>query len=308
MITKVKGIKVGQVTDVEGITGCTVILCPPGTIGGCEVRGGAPGTRETALLASEKTVSEVNAVLFTGGSAFGLAAADGVVRYLEERGIGYETPWAKVPLVPAAVVFDLYVGSSEVRPDAEMGYKACLQASVEVEEGSVGAGTGATVGKWAGPFNAMKGGVGTASFELGELVVGALAVVNAVGDVVDGKGDVIAGARDEGGFLCEKMPFRLPPQAIPGGNTTLLCIATNAKLNKVEANILARRGQNALAVSIQPSHTSMDGDTVISLATGEIEMPIDVVAELAVKAGAQAIRNAVLKATSLGGVKAASES
>jgi L-aminopeptidase/D-esterase-like protein len=154
----------------------------------------------------------------------------------------------------------------------------------------------------------MKGGVGTAFFELGELVVGALAVVNAVGDVVDEKGNVIAGARDEEGFLCERMPFRLPPQAIPGGNTTLLCIATNAKLNKVEANILARRGQNALAVSIQPSHTTMDGDTVISLATGEVEVPIDVVAELAVKAGAQAIRNAVLKATSLGGVKAASES
>lgn len=308
MITKVKGIQVGQVTDAEGITGCTVILCPPGTVGGCEVRGGAPGTRETALLASEKTVSEVNAVLFTGGSAFGLAAADGVMRYLEERGVGYETPWAKVPIVPTAVIFDLYVGSPQVRPDAEMGYRACLKASVEVEEGSVGAGTGATVGKWAEPFNAMKGGVGTASFELGELVVGALAVVNAVGDVIGEKGDVIAGARDEKGFLCERMPFRLPPQAVPGGNTTLLCVATNAKLSKVEANILARRSQNALAVSIRPSHTTMDGDTVISLATGEVEMPIDVVAELAVKAGAQAIRNAVLKATSLGGVKAASES
>jgi L-aminopeptidase/D-esterase-like protein len=257
-------------------------------------------------LASEKTVSEVHAVLFTGGSAFGLVAADGVMKFLEEKGIGYETPWAKVPIVPAAVIFDLYLGSAKTRPDAQMGYKACLKASVEVEEGSVGAGTGATVGKWSGPLNAMKGGVGTASFELGQLVVGALAVVNSVGDVVDETGKVLAGAHDEQGFLVERMPFRLPAQLQPG-NTTLLCVATNAKLNKVEANALAQRSQNALAVTVKPAHTTMDGDTTFALATGQVEAPLDAVAELAVQVGAQAIRRAVLKATSLGGVKALSD-
>jgi L-aminopeptidase/D-esterase-like protein len=296
MITRVQGIRVGQVTDKVGITGCTVVLCPPKTVGGCEVRGGAPGTRETALLAPEKTVSEVHAVLFTGGSAFGLAAADGVMRFLEEQGVGYETPWAKVPIVPAAVIFDLYLGDPKSRPDAEMGYKACLAASEMVEEGSVGAGTGATVGKWSGPQTAMKGGTGTASLELGDLTVGALVVVNSVGDIVDDQGNVVAGARDEKGFLAERMPLRLPSQLLPG-NTTLLCLATNAKLSKLEANILAQRAQNALALAIQPSHTSMDGDTVVSLATGKVEVPVDVVAELAVRAGVLAIRNAVLKAS-----------
>lgn len=298
MITDVSGIKVGQITDREGLTGCTVILCPPGTTGGCEVRGGAPGTRETALLASEKTVSEVHAVLFTGGSAFGLAAADGVMQYLEEMGIGYETSWGKVPIVPSAVIFDLYSGNPKSRPDKTMGYQACVNATTEVEEGSVGAGTGATVGKWAGPSFAMKGGVGTSSQSLGKLVVGALAVVNSIGDVVDESGRVIAGARNSEGFLAEKIPFRLPPE-LQIGNTTLLCIATNAKLNKVEANILAQRSQNALALAIRPSHTSMDGDTVITLATHEVEETIDLVAELAIKAGVQAIRRAVLKANKL---------
>lgn len=303
MITKVEGVKIGEVTDKKGVTGCTVILCPPGTVGGCEVKGAAPGTRETALLAPEKTVSEVHAVLLTGGSAFGLAATDGVMKFLEEKGVGYETPWARVPIVPAAVIFDLYLGSAKARPSAEMGYEACLKASVEVEEGSVGAGTGATVGKWSGPFNAMKGGVGTTSLELGQLVVGTLAVVNSIGDVVDETGDVLAGAYDEQGFLAERLPFRLPSQAQPG-NTTLLCVATNAKLSKVEANVLAQRSQNALAMAVKPAHTTMDGDTVFALATNQVEAPLDAVAELAVQAGAQAIRRAILKATSLGGIKA----
>jgi L-aminopeptidase/D-esterase-like protein len=256
-------------------------------------------------LAPEKTVSEVHAVLFTGGSAFGLAAADGVMRFLEEKDLGYQTPWARVPIVPSAVIFDLYLGDPKSRPDAEMGYKACLAASETVEEGSVGAGTGAAVGKWGGPQAAMKGGTGTASLELGDLIVGALAVVNSVGDVVSEEGKVIAGARDDQGFLGERTPFRLPP--LSAGNTTLLCLATNAKLTKLETNILAQRGQNALALAIRPSHTSMDGDTVICLATGKVKIPVDVVAELAIQAGVQAIRNAVLKADSLGGVQAANE-
>lgn len=298
MITKVNGIKIGHVTDKEALTGCTVILCPPATVGGCEIRGGAPGTRETALLASEKTVSEVHAVLFAGGSAFGLAAADGVMRYLKEVGVGYETPWGKVPIVPSLVVFDLYSGDPDARPDSEMGYQACARASTRVNEGRVGAGTGTTIGKWAGPEYSMKGGVGTSFVSLGSLVIGTLAVVNSIGDVVDENGKVIAGARDENGFLADRFPFHLPPD-FQLQNTTLVCVATNAKFNKVEANILARRTHNALALSIRPSHTTRDGDTVIALSTGEVAVPVDIVAELAIQSTAESIRRAVIKANEL---------
>ncbi len=298
MITSVNGIKVGHATDKKGLTGCTVILCPPKTTGGCEIRGGAPGSRETALLASEKTVSEVHAVLFSGGSAFGLAAADGVMRYLEEAGIGYETPWGKVPIVPSSVVFDLYSGDPDARPNSEMGYQACTKASTRVDEGRVGAGTGTTIGKWAGLEYSMKGGIGTSSVSFGDILVGSLAVVNSIGDVVDENGKVIAGARDKKGFLADRYPFRLPPH-LQLQSTTLVCVATNAKLSKVETNILARRTHNALALSIRPSHTSMDGDTVIALSTGEVEVSVDVVAEFAIKSAAESIRRAVTKGNEL---------
>src|SRR5439155_9339097 len=195
MITKVPGIEVGHWTDPIGLTGCTVVLCPPGTLGSGEVRGGAPGTRETDLLRPGMTVDEVHAVLLTGGSAFGLAAADGVMRFLEERGVGFDTGVARVPIVPAAVLFDLGIGDPKARPGPDAGYEACRSASDEVEEGNVGAGTGATVANLFGSHRALKGGLGTASTKDGDLIVGALAAVNAFGELIDDQGELMAGAR-----------------------------------------------------------------------------------------------------------------
>lgn len=306
MLTRVPGFQVGHYTDERALTGCTVVLCPPKTVGGCEVRGSSPGSRELDLLGSEKTMQEVHAVLLTGGSAFGLAAADGVMKFLEEKGIGYETPWAKVPIVPAAVIFDLNIGENNVRPGPNEGYQACVNASMgDVEEGNVGAGTGATVGKWGGPEYRMKGGVGTASLSDGELVVGALAVVNSVGDVVDEKGEVLAGAREaDGTFLVTENPLRkfALRKILPVTNTTLVVVATNAKLSKVEANRVAHRAHNGIARAIVPAHTSYDGDVTFALSSGSVEANLDLIAEMGVAVTAQAIRRAVRAAKSLGGV------
>ena len=283
MITKVPGILVGSWSDPVGLTGCTVVLCPPGTTGSGEVRGGAPGTRETDLLRPGMLVHEVNAVLLPGGSAFGLAAADGVMRYLEERGVGFEATVARVPIVPAAVLFDLGVGDPAARPDAEAGYRACQASSDEVEEGSVGAGTGATVAKLAGPDGASKGGLGTASAQDGELVVGALAAVNALGEVLDEDGEVLAGVR--GG---------LPGEGPVGPfNTTLAVVATNARLSRERAHLLARASHEGLTAAIRPAHTPWDGDCVFTLATGSMEADQRRVEELAVAVVAAAIRRAV---------------
>jgi L-aminopeptidase/D-esterase-like protein len=306
MLTDVPGFRVGHYTNERALTGCTVILCPPKTVGGCEVRGSSPGSRELALLSSEKTMQEVHAVLLTGGSAFGLAAADGVMRCLEEQGVGYETPWVKVPIVPAAVIFDLNIGDKNVRPGRHEGYKACINATSErFPEGNVGAGTGATVGKWGGPEFRMKGGLGSASLKDGDLVVGALAVVNSVGDVVDEKGDVLAGARKpDGRFLVEENPLRkfALQRILPVTNTTLVVVATNAKLSKVETNRIAQRAQNGIARSIAPAHTSYDGDVSFALASGIVDANFDLVAEMGAIATADAIRKSVRAAKSAGGV------
>jgi L-aminopeptidase/D-esterase-like protein len=282
-ITRVPGIRVGHWTDPVGLTGCTVVLCPPGTIGSGEVRGGAPGTRETDLLRPGMLVHEVNAVLLTGGSAFGLAAADGVVRFLEERGRGFDAGVARVPIVPAAVLFDLGVGDASARPDAEAGYRACLAAGAEVEVGSVGAGTGATVAKLAGPEGASKGGVGTACLQDGELLVGALAAVNAVGEVLDEDGAVLAGVREGTAAEGAPRPF----------NTTLVVVATNARLSRERAHLLARASHDGIAAAIRPAHTQWDGDTVFTLATGEVDAEQGRVEDLAVESVAEAIRGAV---------------
>ena len=281
----------GHWTNPVGLTGCTVILCPPGTTGSGEVRGGAPGTRETDLLRPGTLVAEVNAVLLTGGSAFGLAAADGVVRYLEERGVGFDAKVARVPIVPAAVLFDLGAGDPSARPGAAEGYEACAAAGEDVPEGNVGAGTGATVAKLHGPDRALKGGLGTASRQHGELVVGALAAVNAYGEVLDENGVVLAGAG----------PGEGPDEADSTGpfNTTLVVVATNAKLSKERANLLARAGQDAISEAIRPAHTMWDGDTVFSLATGDVEADQRSLEELAVQVVAEAIRRGVLLATSV---------
>jgi L-aminopeptidase/D-esterase-like protein len=306
MLTSVPGFKVGHYTDSKAMTGCTVILCPPKTRASCEVRGNSPGSRELALLAPEKSMQEVHAVLLTGGSAFGLGAADGVMRWLEEHDIGYQTPWAKVPIVPAAVVFDLNVGSSAVRPDAVAGYKACEAASGgPIEEGIVGAGTGATIGKWMGFEFRMKGGLGSASVRTGSLVVGALAVVNSVGDVVGENGKVLAGARSANGeFLGEREQFRLLARGkvLEDTNTTLAVAATNANFTKLELFRIAQRIHDGLARTIVPVHTSYDGDVSFALSCGDVQADLDHVAEIAAQLTAEAIRRAVKAARSVSGI------
>jgi L-aminopeptidase/D-esterase-like protein len=304
------GFSAGHWTDLHAATGCTVILCPPETVGGGDVRGNSPGSRELALLASEKSMQEVHALLLTGGSAYGLAAADGVMRFLEEHGIGYVTPWGPVPIVPTAVVFDLYLGNPNIRPTAQAGYEACRSAgSGRMAEGTVGAGTGATVGKWNGMKGWMKGGVGLASLEDGDLAVSAIAVVNAVGDVVDEEGHIIAGARAaDGTWAAAADPRRHlalgKPVVSPVSNTTLVAILANARMSKVDANRVAQRGHDGLARAIVPVHTMHDGDVVFCVSSGAVTRPVDVVAELGAAAAAAAIRSAVRNAVPLHGVPA----
>lgn len=306
MITSVPGFTVGHYTDHKAMTGCTVLLCPPNTRGSCEVRGNSPGSRELALLAPEKSMQEVHAVLLTGGSAFGLAAATGVVQWLEERGIGYQTPWVKVPIVPAAVVFDLNVGRSDVRPDASAGYAACTAASSgPVQEGSVGAGTGTTVGKWKGMEYWMKGGVGSSSVTMDGLAVGVLAVVNAVGDVIDEDGTILAGARSGGkGFFGNTEPHRplARGKVLNHSNTTLVTLATNADLTKLQLFRIAQRMHDGMARAIVPAHTSFDGDVSFALASGTVQADLDLVSELAALHTASAIRRAVRAAQGTGDI------
>jgi L-aminopeptidase/D-esterase-like protein len=264
------------------------------------VRGSSPGTRETSLLESDKKIEEVHAVVLTGGSAYGLAAADGVMRFLEERGTGYRTPWGVVPIVPAAVIFDLNTGSANVRPTDESGYAAASSASgTEIPEGACGAGTGATVGKWAGPEFSMPGGFGISSLEHHGLIVSGAAVVNALGDIVDGSGEVIRGARDRGGeWRSASDPLRrlLRDGKSSGANTVLVAVLTNARLSKVGANRVAMRAHDGMARAVMPAHTSYDGDTIFCLASGEAEADIDLVSEMAAQATADAIRRAVTAA------------
>lgn len=297
MLTSIKGFKIGHYTDTEAHTGCTVILCPPDTVGSCEIRGSSPGSRETSLLDPAKKMNQVNAILLAGGAAFGLAAADGVVKYLTERNIGYETPWATVPIVPAAVVYDLNVGSSSTRPSAGQGYAACEAAmDGDIERGAVGAGTGVTVGKWMGPEYWMKGGVGVATQMHGELIVSALAVVNSIGDVYDSNGRIIAGARHpDGGFWAEVDPgarFRGVPLPL-NTNTTLVVVATNAKLPKIDVYKMCQRSQSGMARAIKPVHTSHDGDCVFGLSAGIVDAQFDFVAEMAAEVTADAVRDGV---------------
>jgi L-aminopeptidase/D-esterase-like protein len=297
------GFRVGHWTDADAWTGCTVVLCPAFTVGGCDVRGSAPGSRELALLATEKSMQEVHALLLTGGSAFGLAAADGVMGYLEERGVGYQTPWVKVPIVPSAVIFDLNVGRSDVRPTAQSGYAACTAASEHIGQlGAIGAGVGATVGKWAGLEHAMRGGFGAATIAWDEAVVTAVAVVNALGDVLSQRGGVLAGARNgAGGFLANEYTFDQLAHLRAGGgalqNTTLVALLTNVALSKLEANKLAQRAHDGMARAVKPVHTSFDGDIIFALSRGTARASFDVLAEAGAEATARAIRSAVVDHT-----------
>lgn len=304
MTNHLAGLKIGHATNAQYHTGCTVFLCPEDTVASVDVRGPAPGSRETALLSMDKPINYVHAVVLTGGSAFGLATADGVMRYLAERDIGHYTPIRRIPLVPAAVVYDLFLGGGQFTPTAEMGYEACQNAvASDVEQGNVGAGAGVTVGKWSGFENIMKSGFGLASLALDDLVVGAGAVVNAVGDVVNADGTVLAGARQpQGGWQVELDPYRRFPErpsTLPGTNTTLVVVYTNARLTKVEANRLAQRAHDGLAIAIRPVHTTHDGDTAFALGTAQVEADFDLVANTAVEVVAEAIRNAVRRAESV---------
>jgi L-aminopeptidase/D-esterase-like protein len=314
-LTAVEGLKVGHCTLEERPTGCTVVLAEAGAVAGVDVRGSAPGTRETDLLDPINLVQEVHAVVLSGGSAFGLDSASGVVHYLEEKGVGFDVGIAKVPIVPAAILFDLGVGGKpHIRPGAECGYKAASAAdSGPVAEGNVGAGAGATVGKALGADRAMKSGVGTASVRLeGGLVVGALVVVNAWGDVIDpSTGKFVAGVRAEGGegFADARKLVRNGARikGEKGQNTTIGVVATNAGLDKARATKMAQMAHDGLARAIQPVHTPFDGDTVFALATGEWDGEPDLLTlgELAAQTIAEAVVRAVEAAESIDGFPAA---
>lgn len=278
-ITDVAGIEVGHFSDPRRPTGCTVVLTRAGAVGGVDVRGAAPGTRETDLLAPGNLVDRVHGVMLAGGSAWGLAAAEGAVRWLEERGIGLDVRYGTLPIVPAAVLFDLPLGDARIRPDAAAGYAACEAASREAPaEGNVGAGSGALVGKLFGVERAMKGGIGTASVTVGGVTVGALIACNALGDVVDpDTAQVVAGARTaDGQALLDTrralLRGELPRPLLAGTNTTLGVVATDAVLTKVQANRLAMVAHDGLARSINPVHTLSDGDTLFALATGQVPL------------------------------------
>jgi len=322
-ITDVPGIRVGHAEHVEGLTGCTVVLCTAGAVAGVDQRGGAPGTRETDALRPMHLVQKAHAVLLAGGSAFGLDAASGVVKYLDEQGVGFDVQVARVPIVPAAILFDLALGDAAIRPDAAMGYQACLNARSErPAEGNAGAGMGASVGKILGMGGAMKAGIGSASVDLGGgLVVGALIAVNAMGDVVDPEsGQILAGARPARlgpVALGGKGPFadtlkmmtttagRTALRLASGGNTVIGVVATNARLSKEEVNKVAQMAQDGLARVIRPAHTMLDGDTLFSLATGDKKANVNLIGAYAAEAVAQAIVRAVRAAESAGGLPAA---
>jgi L-aminopeptidase/D-esterase-like protein len=271
------------------------------------MRGPSPGSRETVLLAPDKAVTTINAILLTGGSAIGLSAADGVVRYLSENGIGHPTPIRPIPIVAAAVVYDLFLGGGQGLPDSELGYEAALNAgNGPIEQGNVGAGAGVTVGKWGGFDGFMKGGFGIAEYREDDLIVGAAAVVNAIGDIVNEDGTVLAGSRKpNGGWKVEDDPLRRFPERPPANlitNTTLVVVATNARLDKVQANRLAQRAHDGMAIAVRPVHTTHDGDAAFALSTGQLEAPFDVVANAAVLMVAEAIRNGVRNAATVAGI------
>ena len=305
-ITDVVGVAVGHAAQAGRPTGCSVVLCPQGVVAGAAVRGGAPGTRETDLLRPENTVPVVHAVLLTGGSAFGLDAAGGVMRWLDERGHGLAVGPARVPIVPAAVLFDLWLGDARIRPDAAVGHAACEAASAsENRQGNIGAGLGAAVGKMFGIGRAMRGGLGTASVRLGGFTVGALVAVNAIGDVLDEQGQVVAGARSESGHQLIGTTSALlagagPSQVMAGMATTIGVVATDAQLSKAQATQLAALAHHGLSRAISPV-TVNDGDSLFALATGTQGRSADLSAlgAMAAQAVACAIRNAVWSAQAL---------
>jgi L-aminopeptidase/D-esterase-like protein len=319
-ITDVPGVKVGHAQDLDAITGCTVVICEKGAIAGVDQRGGAPGTRETDAIRPLHLVNKIQAVMLAGGSAYGLDAASGAMKYLEEKGLGFDAGVAKVPVVPSAILFDLAIGSAAVRPDAKMGYQACLNASDKaVEQGCVGAGTGAMAGNALGPRQATKSGIGSASIDIGGgVIIGALIAVNPFGDVFNLKTDqILAGTRslskglvkigDESIFantksLLKTFIGKTAMSFASSHNTVIGVVATNAALNREEANFLAQMAQDGLPLAIRPTHTLFDGDTLFALSTGNAHVDVNIVGTFAVDVVAQAIINAVDNAVSLGNI------
>lgn len=312
-ITDVPGIKVGHANSLEGMTGCTVIICEKGATGGVDVRGSAPGTRETDLFKSEKMVDKVHAVVLSGGSAFGLEAASGVMKYLEEQNIGFDVGVTKVPIVASAVIFDLTIGDYRIRPDYNMGYEASKNAnSYDNKQGNIGCGMGATIGKILGPQNAMKSGLGSATVKIGNLIVSAMVAVNAFGDIYDLENNKqIAGVYDYNtSELLNTIDIMKETNKNLGfniQNTTIGVIATNAMLTKAEANKVSEMAHNGFARSINPIHTMVDGDTIFTMATGEIKADISLIGTLAAEAMSKAIINGVFFAEGAHGLKAYKE-
>lgn len=309
-ITDVPGVKVGHAENSEGITGCTAILVENGAVCGVDVRGSAPGTRETDALDPINEIEHVHGICLSGGSAFGLDAATGVMQFLEGRGVGVQAGVATIPIVPSAVLFDLFIGDPKVRPTAPMGYEAAKSAVVgPFANGNTGAGYGATVGKLAGPQFCMKGGLGSASIAGKEdVVVGAIVAVNAVGDVKDPTTrETLAGARDpktgEWMDCCTYLEEHVQSEALSGTNTTIGVVAVNAKLTKAEAKKIAQLTQNALARTIYPVHTMLDGDTIFALGTGDKRFPVDYLGHLATKAMEEAIITGIKAADKLAEVE-----
>lgn len=308
-ITAIEGIRVGHATDLKAITGCTVVLCEQGAVAGVDIRGGATGSEELDVMSPWHITPHVHAVMLSGGSAFGLEAASGARRWLERRGIGFRTGAAMVPIVPAAILYDLGIGSAAVRPTREMGEAACEAATAgEVAEGNVGAGTGATCGKMLGLKQAMKAGIGTSMVAAGPVKVGAIVAANPFGDVLDpATGRIVAGARrtaDGREFVnsVELMKTRAVNEEVGRSNTTLAVVATNARLTKVEATRLAQLAHHGFVRAIRPVHTNMDGDLAIALSCGEVQAPLNLLGVLAAEAVAEAIVRSVRAAGTLGGV------
>ena len=306
--TDIPGIKVGHAQDLEAATGCTVVICEEGATAGVDVRGGAPGTRETDLLNPVNLVQQIHAVMLAGGSAFGLDAASGAMQFLEEKGVGFDVSVTKVPIVCSAVLFDLTCGDYSVRPDKLMGYKACENATnLGCVEGCVGAGTGATIGKIIGPEFSMKSGLGTYCVQVGDLMVGAIVAVNCLGDVYDSETDKFIGGvlnpdkKTIGSTEELMMKQYTSKKNLFSGNTTIGVIATNANITKSEANKLASMAHNGYGRAMRPAHSMFDGDTIFTMATGKIESDFNVVGFLAALVMEKSITRAVKTATSMHG-------
>lgn len=302
-ITKIDGIKIGNFENLDAATGCTVILCECGATAGVDIRGGAPGTRETALLNPINMIQQVHAVFLSGGSAYGLDAASGIMQYLEEKNVGFDIGITKIPIVSGAVLFDLNIGDYKVRPDKSMGYTACVNAEKGVfTQGNTGAGCGATIGKILGPKYAMKGGLGAYSIQTGNLKIGAVVAVNCLGDVIDPTNNkILAGA-----YLGEHKTFLSTEDFmiknydhksnVFNGNTTIGAVITNAILTKTEVNKVASMAHNGFGRVIRPAHTMYDGDTIFALSTGKVEADVNVVGLLAANVIEQAVINGIKSA------------